>query len=450
MNRQETIVGEEIDKWKRITDMSDADFLSFLYAERDRENSLKTYQGWNNWAVVGALATVICYGYRILSKNIGDIDWLDMGFYLSGLISFLLFIRHFTLLFSRKRGVDYKKVKTLKEVSPKHYLVLAIFCSVFFSLFLSVFNKEHPFHILTITWIVVAFIYIAISLTVHVNRNRIVRPDIDGLIFASEQWECCFGYVIGGVLSFLSFQSFKNTNGAFIGLPDFELAVCFAAILMLFYLLLIINFRESSSVNLDVLIDEFLFMGCTKESIYQQILISRMGYGVLDVCKEELLELEKSINEFGQQRIKIAEVGELLASGSFDREHINSYLDIIQQGLVKSKKWNDQICRLDRKLKEIISVEPVFENTEEYQKLFAVDQGLIKISDDLMRVTIEATNKMNIWVRVYHCKKFGGWCMRECEERNDQPSLRYSFEVRWMKMIGRLSSVVKFRKLCKN
>lgn len=34
--------------------MSDAEFLSFLYSERDREESLNSYRGWI-WAVVGAL-----------------------------------------------------------------------------------------------------------------------------------------------------------------------------------------------------------------------------------------------------------------------------------------------------------------------------------------------------------------------------------------------------------
>lgn len=41
-----------------ITDLSDSEFLSFLYSERDRENSLSQYQGWNYWALVGAIGTI--------------------------------------------------------------------------------------------------------------------------------------------------------------------------------------------------------------------------------------------------------------------------------------------------------------------------------------------------------------------------------------------------------
>lgn len=42
-----------------ITDLSDGEFLSFLFSERDRENALRQYQGWNIWALVGAIAAVV-------------------------------------------------------------------------------------------------------------------------------------------------------------------------------------------------------------------------------------------------------------------------------------------------------------------------------------------------------------------------------------------------------
>jgi len=50
----------------KVTELSDAEFLSYLYAERDREESLNSYQGWNSWAVVGASITVVCAAYGII------------------------------------------------------------------------------------------------------------------------------------------------------------------------------------------------------------------------------------------------------------------------------------------------------------------------------------------------------------------------------------------------
>lgn len=53
----------EKNKSNRITELPDSDFLSFLYSERDREESLNHLQGWNIWAVVGAMVTVACAAY---------------------------------------------------------------------------------------------------------------------------------------------------------------------------------------------------------------------------------------------------------------------------------------------------------------------------------------------------------------------------------------------------
>lgn len=436
-------------KGKRITEMSDSEFLSFLYAEREREESLSTYQGWNNWAVAGASITVMCAGYSVLSKSRGDIDVLNMAYCLSGLISILLAVRPFILLLSRKRGVDYSKVKTLKEVAPKHHLGLAIICSLFFSVFIPVVNKEKPFNVISLTWIITALIYLATSITVYVNRNKVVRPDINGLIFTRDQWERRFGAIMGGALSILWVQSFKDTHGPLIGSPDFELAVCLAAMVALLYLLAKINIGDPMSARLDVLIDDYLYNGRSKESIYQQILIRRMGYGVFEACAKELLELDNSYRGFESQKKRIEDMGALFASGSFDRNQMNNYFDVIQEALDKSKKWNDQILSLGAKLKELTRVEPELADTEEYKKLSAVKYGLMEMSNDLMRVTNDAANKMIMWVGVYHCKKYGGWCIRECEERYGKPSLRYRFE-RWcMKVCPRLSSVVRVRKPCK-
>ena len=57
---------KECKKRTEIYELPDGEFLSFLYSERDRENSLRQYQGWNIWALVGAISTVVVAGYFTL------------------------------------------------------------------------------------------------------------------------------------------------------------------------------------------------------------------------------------------------------------------------------------------------------------------------------------------------------------------------------------------------
>ena len=53
-----------IDGNKRVDEWDDTDFLSYLYSEREREHSQSQYQGWNNWALAGALIMAICAAYN--------------------------------------------------------------------------------------------------------------------------------------------------------------------------------------------------------------------------------------------------------------------------------------------------------------------------------------------------------------------------------------------------
>lgn len=435
------------EKNKRIIELSDSDFLSFLYAEREREESLNSFQGWNNWAVAGAIVAALCACYNILKSN-SQIDVLNTAYYLSGILSALFCLRPYSFLFSRKRGIDYLKVKFLKDVAPKHYLSFALFFSVVFSVFFPVVDKESPWSIVSIVWIIATVIFLITVLAVYKNKDRLVRPDIDGLLFYEDKWERWFGGIIGGVLSVLCVQSFKIVSTSFRGSPDFELAVCFAAIVVLLYLLARINLRDTMSKRLDVLLDEYLYKGQSKESIYHQVLIHRMGYGVMDACYKELTAMESSIKAFEPQIQKIEVVGEHLAAGTFNLREIRSYIDSIQQTKSFSIKMSDEIGALGNRLDQIVKIEPDIRNTEEFKEMISLQNSLLKMSSRIMGITNDASQKMLMWVKAFHCKKNGGWCMKECDKRNEGPSLIYRLEMLRISVHNRLSSIIRLRKSC--
>ena len=126
----------EKNKSNRITELQDSDFLSFLYSERDREEGLVTYQGWNLWVIVGAMITVILTLYGILCKHHAEIDALNVGYILSGMLSLVLCYlpwgKFGRALFVRERGVDINKLRYLEEITPKVYLWSALCCSTIF------------------------------------------------------------------------------------------------------------------------------------------------------------------------------------------------------------------------------------------------------------------------------------------------------------------------------
>lgn len=52
-----------------IPEMSDSEFLSFLYSERNRENDISQYQGWNTWVLIGAAITSLCAFYSTIKTG---------------------------------------------------------------------------------------------------------------------------------------------------------------------------------------------------------------------------------------------------------------------------------------------------------------------------------------------------------------------------------------------
>ena len=199
-----------MDDHNNILSMSDAEFLSFLYAEREREESLNSYQGWNLWAVIGAMITVACAIYSIMCNHQNEIDWLNLGYFTSGIIGFCFCYRSwvkFILSFlERKRGVDYRKVKYLKEVAPIPYLIVALLCSVTFAVFFPLANSVCRWGLLSILWIWMAVANVLVLLNVYLGKDSIVMSYVDGILFPNVRLWIWIEMAISSIYSIIWFR----------------------------------------------------------------------------------------------------------------------------------------------------------------------------------------------------------------------------------------------------
>ena len=437
------------EKNKRIIELSDADFLAYLYAERDREESLSKFQGWNIWAVAGAMVTVLCAGYSLLSRNKCSLDGLGVAYYASGLIALFLCLRPLSLIKTRLRGVDYNKVKLLKDMVPRHYLCLALISSISFSVLFPFMNKAHPWGVVTILWMIIALLFIATTTLILKNKNCVVRSDLYGRLFVKLKWETRFGGILGGLLSLLVAQSFTMAKEPLFGSPEFEIAVCITAIIVLTYILAKIRKEVKASELLDVVIDDYLYKGRSKDSIYQEILFHRMGRSVFTACLNELSELRDSLESLENQKKSIEEIKTSLTNGSFEINRVTEYTDKIQNAISFSKRLNNRLRDLDDRLNQIAEADPDLGINSEFTSLRKNLISFFRQSKGIMISINDTQDIMMNWVRVYHCKKYGGWCIQECTERLETPSLRYRFEQFRLMHLKRLSSIVRIRKPCK-
>ena len=143
---------KECKKRTEIYELPDGEFLSFLYSERDRENSLRQYQGWNIWALVGAISTVVVAGYFTLKEQFFSISFLQLLMLLSTAFAYLLCFGFVTIILKKERGVDYLKVKFLKDVAPHCYLWCSLLLSLTLSICIIVVNKDNSWNYVSIGW----------------------------------------------------------------------------------------------------------------------------------------------------------------------------------------------------------------------------------------------------------------------------------------------------------
>ena len=108
-----------------IPEMSDSEFLSFLYSERNRENDISQYQGWNTWVLIGAAITSLCAFYSTI-KTGSELNYVSAFYYAVGTIAFFLAYHNIARLFRRERGHVITRVRLLKDVIPFTDLALSI------------------------------------------------------------------------------------------------------------------------------------------------------------------------------------------------------------------------------------------------------------------------------------------------------------------------------------
>lgn len=361
-----------------ILSLSEAEFLSFLYSERDREESLNSYQGWNEWAVVGALITVLCAAYGVLVAHTGEIDRVRtcylLSYYLGSVFCFwnaVLAVLSFT---ERKRAKDYKGMKFLKDVAPIPYLIITTVCSLVMAMSLAVVNSVNDigWNTASISWIVLAVSHLLICISVYVNRNAIVWAIKDDIWFA-RTWVM----VVVGLFVFVWFWliwkwSRENVEGPFMGTAEFELAICFTAVVMLVYLLLKIKLANRNSSTIDVLIDEYVYKGKSKEDVYRQLRANQMGYGILEACSQELYALKKYSDTFEQQKEKLDEVKESFINGIVNIDNLKEKFRELKKSLDCNDEWAARVDALHDKVNEIDRNVPQLKNEDEFGNMLKI------------------------------------------------------------------------------
>lgn len=411
---------------KKITNLTDGEFLSFLYSERDRENSLRQYQGWNIWALVGALVAVICAGYQLLKDNINTIQPIQICYYSSVILAFVLCIHPLlTLWFRKDRGVDLRKLKRLGQNTPYYYLVWGIVLSLAFAVTIPLTDVSSRWNVSSVTWMIVLALFVLGTVSAFINREKEINSIIQVSVFTNYKWNIVFESVISGLLWLIVVYSYRKTPKFEIGNSNLELAVCGSVVVVLSYYLVKVFFEERKANEMDVLIDEYLYKGLPKEKVYERLLHERMGYRVIESFFKEIDEIEKTIKSYEQNKSEIEEVDKLLNNEKVDANKIGKCFEKVFNTLSYLRESDKRVRAINDKLKQIAKQAPMIDNDEEFKALANLITSVIGRIEELVRLTEGASKKIDQWIKENTCEKYGGLCTRECKHRHEKREWKF-------------------------
>lgn len=417
----------------RIIGLSDSEFLSFLYAERDRENNLRQFQGWNIWALVGAIVAVCCASYYIIKDNWSSICYTQFLYCSSSIVAFILCYMPVLSLLSRNRGVDYKKLKTIKDVSPNLYLLIGLLVSTFFAILIPVVDKTKPWNIVSICWIASFLLFLIGKIVCWKNRDKIVHSYIEDRVFVDLVWDRWYFLSVGFFLLLIWIKSFEFLSLKEMGFAEFELTVCVAALTVLVYMLLKVLRSENVASRMDVLIDGFVYKGESKESIYRMLRINRMGSTVLESCAQEVEKLGRGVEIYKEKRQVLEMIENSIKNSNVEFEELRRYVGEIEEVVAYLNQCLRQSSVLGNKLEQIEKMVPELKNDDNFMTLISMLDDVNVATDTLMKLSRSVFGKVAQMFEKYHCERYGGLCNAYCALRHEKMSFRHRI-IRWFKL----------------
>ena len=395
-------------KKHRLESLSESDFLSFLYSERDREYSLSQYQGWSNWALAGALITVICTCYAIC-KGSGCICWNSVLYYAGGIMAFFLTYHSWLWLFKRERGIDFSKVRMLKEVTPYIKVSLCLLCSITSAIIIPFIDG---FSVLFWLWAIIFIAYLVALIVSCMQRKRIIEPYPIDRLFPSIKASIAFDSVIGGLLGLIGIRSLRVSESGFAS-SEFEIAVCISAVLVILYVLFKVNTEDRVLRRLDIIIDEYLYTGEAKEITIRKIVNNRMGYGALEACSEEIKQIKDLMEAHKKDEDNIDNIIASVQNGGCIIWQQNLLKKCVEETMGHQDKIVELSKKLSVKLTSILKATPRMKDVQEFDKI-------LNDNDAVFSSVERVTKKIQQALSLIEKKADGLVCGEECSAADEE------------------------------
>lgn len=412
-----------MNKDSKIWELSDSDFLNFLYTERNREYSKHSEWGVNFWVIVAAIVGLFGYAYHTISSDYLHFDWRLVVYYstvigalvICGLLLLLPFVRN-------NRWISKYRVTTILYNAPTVLMFGKFTIAITSSIFLRYWDELGIIYCL---WIVFILLEDCAIFYVLKNRDKVIKVTRRGCVFANNKIEWLYR-IIEGLICFTIFIVALCTWGKELvfGVREFEISCILAMIVGLIWFSLY-RIYDKRYTSMDWWIDQYIYGNLTKEEAYLYLLEYSQEYDIIDIIRNEYEKIKPLQSEIPKWREQHKEYMKLIAEGKLVYDNSYQYIGVLHSELDKSQRALGNLEKLHNKIMEVLQLD-VSSSLDLFKKQMDVVE---RFEDNVLECIKESTyicDEINIFLSSFKCTKYGGLCgVEDCVNRNEKPSTWY-------------------------
>lgn len=410
-----------MDKDHKIWEMSDADFLNFLYQEREREYSKSASWGINFWVVGAAIIGLLGYAYHAISEDYCSFDWRLLVYYSTvlGAMLILVMIPLVKYLKNKNWTNDYRVTTVNLNYSSKEMIgkkIIAVASMVFLNLW-------HDYGLVFWLWLSFLLIEILVTIYIALNSQKMITTKYRGCIFGNFWLEFVYRSLEVTLCISIFFAALLDWGYSYqLGVKELEMSCVLAVIVGIIWLALIC-YSENRHKNIDLRIDQYLYDNLSKESAFFYMQAHSQGYDIVDILYTELKKAQPVKKELKEWHDELKKYELLIEEGNLKFDDCRIYKIVVEDNLKKSKKALNTAKHLNDMMMEIIRLDAYSYSMDTFKLL---DQQIEKLKDELLEyVDKNSTIAESLFefTRPFLCDQYGGFCKVEnCAERHKKQS----------------------------
>lgn len=404
-------------QYANVENMTDSEFISWLYLERDREESIHKLPGWNTWIIIAALISIIDFIYFFLTKSEKIINVYQSIVFSSWLVTLLIDIYPLFTLVEKKRAIDHNRIRELKDQVPVFYAIYIAIITIIYSTIISCneptclnFSGYWP-------WVTLTVLYISEIIYVGINKHKVVqvRENYDLFPFAGISLVL---NIVTIVIAFLA-ANFSKREIPKINSQEFVLGVAFASFIVILYFLLQHIFGGWNKNNIEELIDNVVYNKFSRKEAFQKLKVIRLGYSPVEYLKIKVERLKEIYEEYQNTISSIEQsLDEISKQKTYSAELIQRTQEKIKCLKKLCKKHNYSFKHLKKNLKEIQTNKNMSKDTETQQFVESINDDITD-NKTFKELYDKLATELKIYVERYQCKKYNMLCDKEdCKQRN--------------------------------